>query len=195
MKSTNKNKVAYFVAPLSKKKELKVIYQKIVSILEDFGYKVYDDVNRISYKKAQEMTPEEMKAYFKKVEKIIRNADIFVAELTYPSPSIGFEIGYASANSIPVLVLQRDTIKESLGAPFKAHKSEIIQRKYNLENLRRKIEHFVKRAEKKMLLKTVSLKLTKKHYEFIKNYQKENEIPSFTMALRKILDEITSNKE
>jgi nucleoside 2-deoxyribosyltransferase len=183
------NKSAYFVAPLFAKKNLDSEFQLIAKTLKEEGYNVYDDVNKASADKAIQMSQTEITKYFTNVEKTIRNSDIFVAELTESSPSIGYEVGFAVANSKPVLILRKDGAHGVLGAPFRANEKRLITiLSYDKENLKKQIHKFLKKAEKGIFVKRLPIEFTQSQIEYIEKIQKILNKKSFNATVRKIID-------
>src|SRR4051812_6950971 len=124
-------KRAYFVAVLAKKEIYGDYYKKIANVLRSEGFEVDDDVNKISHKEALAFSDTQIAKYFTKIEKLIRNCDIFVAESTAPSPSVGYEVGLAASQGKPVLILRQEGVTHGLGAPFRANKNKITVLLYN----------------------------------------------------------------
>ncbi len=178
----------YFVAVLAKKEIYGEYYKRIVKILEDYGYTVDDDVNHISHKEALAFSESKIGRYFTKVQKLIRNCDIFVAESTAPSPSVGFEVGLAVSYSKPVLILRQDTVEFSLGAPFRAHKNKITVLHYNDKNLKQQIRKFLKKAERGIFIKRLPIEFTQRQLDYIENLKSKYNQRSFNSTVRLIID-------
>ncbi len=183
------SKNAYFVAPLYAKNKMGDIYQEVAAILSDNGFDVHDDVNKVSIEEARNMSDQEIATYFTQVEKLIRQSDIFVAELTEPSPSVGYEIGYAIANSKPVLILRDENAEGILGAPFRANSSKLITIvKYNEDNLKHEMEKFIRKAERGIFVKRLPIEFTEEQVNFIDKLQKKYNQRSFNSTIRMVID-------
>lgn len=193
IENTNK---AYFVAPLYAKPKLSNIYQKIADLLDKNGYKVHDDVNKVSPEEAKEMSKQTISTYFTKVEKLIRQTDIFVAELTEPSPSVGYEIGYAIANSKPVLILRHKDASGMLGAPFRANSGKLITiANYKDDNsLKKEIEKFLRKAENGIFVRRLPIEFTKTQLDYLEEIKKKENQRSINSTVRLIIDNMKDQK-
>lgn len=185
----NKRKV-YFVASLVAKDEYGWAFKEIAKILKAKGYIVSDDVNKVSAQEAREYTDKEIKDYYRSVQQRIKEADIFVAELSKPSSAVGYEIGFAVANDKPSLVLRSDKLKTEPGAPLRGNPSKHLNIfKYNKYNLEEVIESFLKKAERGILAKKVPIEFTQDQLDHIQIRQKQEKRPSFNSTVRLIIDE------
>lgn len=97
----------YFTASISQKNQYGKHYTKIVDTLKKFGHKIVhehitshssEDVNRVSESGRIE--------FYKKVQKWISEADLVVAEVSYPSTlNVGHEITMALERGKPIIAL------------------------------------------------------------------------------------------
>jgi len=71
------------------------------------------------------------KAEWKNSREIIKNSDLVIAEVTYPSTGLGIELGWANAYDIPIICIYREG--GELSKSLKAIASK--ERKYNTENI------------------------------------------------------------
>jgi nucleoside 2-deoxyribosyltransferase len=188
------SKNAYFVAPLFAKSKLGNIYKEVSEILQNNGFEVHDDVNKVSADDAKNMSDQEIAKYFTQVEKLIRQTDIFVAELTEPSPSVGYEIGYAIANSKPILILRDENAEGTLGAPFRANANKLITIvKYNEDNLEHEIGKFLRKAERGIFVKRLPIEFTENQVNFVNDLQSKYSQRSFNSTVRLIIDRAISD--
>lgn len=189
MKEENKRKV-YFVASLVAKDEYEWAFKEIAQIFRDLGYIVWDDVNKVSADEARSYDNKEIKEYYQSVQKRIKEADIFVAELSKPSSSVGYEIGFAVANDKPSLVLRSDKLKTEPGAPLRGNPSKHLNiMKYNKYNLKERIQSFLKKAERGIYIKRVPVEFTQDQLDHIQYRQKNEKKSSFNATVRMIIDE------
>ncbi len=188
MKEPTKGKV-YFVAALIAKNEYGKYWQKIADTFRDLGYEVWDDVNNISADEARQYSKEQITDYFKEVQKRIKDADIFVAEESHSSSSIGYEIGYAMGNNKPCLVLRMDHLSPS-GAPLRGNPSKLLSYvNYNPQNLERRIKQFEKKARKGIFVKRLPIEFTQNQVEYVMYRQTAGpKKKSFNSAVREIID-------
>ena len=186
----------YFVASLMGKEEFGKQYQLIADAFRDLGYEVWDDVNKISFDEAKAFTKEEITKYFSQVQKKIKQADIFVAEESQHSSAIGYEIGFAVGNNKPALVLRLDHLSPP-GAPFRGNPSKLLNYvRYNEKNLKRKIEQFIRKAEKGLFVKRLPIEFTQNQVEYVEYRQiSGDKKTSFNAAVRALIDEVESKDE
>ncbi len=188
-KSFNKKKV-YFVASLAAKEQYGKYFEQIASILRDLGFIVWDDVNNIGIEEAHGFSKEKITDYYVSVQKKIKEADIFIAELSHPSSAVGYEIGYAVANDKPVLVLRSDKVKTVPGAPLRGNPSKLLTiYKYNKYNLKERIESFLKKAQKGIFVKRIPIEFTQEQVDHIQKRQRIDKKSSFNATVRGIINE------
>ena len=98
---------AYFTASLRGKQDYEINYRAIVEGLGKLGYKVFAGhiLNVNAATKAASQTNEEKKEFYKELLGWVKAADIVVAEISYPSVSVGHEISFALELGKVVLVL------------------------------------------------------------------------------------------
>jgi nucleoside 2-deoxyribosyltransferase len=182
------SKRAYFVAVLAERDKYGHYYKKIAQVLRSKGYHVDDDVNKVTYKEALAYSDQKISKYFTKVEKLIRNCDIFIAESTAPSPSVGYEVGLAASQGKPVLILRHESVDHGLGAPFRANKNKIIVLHYNENNLEKQVNKFLKKAEKGIFVKRLPIEFTQEQADFVEELKKKYNQRSFNSTVRMIID-------
>ncbi len=112
----------YFSASRFYKKEYSDNYQKIISVLEGFGGKIYDGSQSKLVPMGYKMPQTEKELLYKDLIKRLDQADICVFEASYPSTlHIGHEITMAIERNKPVIVLH---VKDREPILFKGLKSE-----------------------------------------------------------------------
>ena len=132
----------YFTASLVGKKDFQRNYLAIISYLQSKGHTV--QANHILNTTESEVglqTREARLAFHKKLEGWIQSCDCMVAETSFPSISVGYEISLALQYKKPVLILY------SIGDPpslFAHHDDEkIVCEKYSVTNVGEIIDNFV----------------------------------------------------
>lgn len=97
---------AYFTASIVGKKHLLDKYLKIISHLQNRHCEVIaDHILQVTEDKIRMETKEERLQFHQQLENWIASADFLIAETTFPSISVGYEISLALHRGKPVLVL------------------------------------------------------------------------------------------
>ena len=96
----------YFTASVTGKKDYAANYEEIVRVIKDLGHKVYTFINLISSgdNRALESLDKRVEIH-KKLMQEISKCDLLIAEASYPSINVGYEITTALDKEKPVLVL------------------------------------------------------------------------------------------
>ena len=125
---------AYFTASIVGRKFHLDHYQKISAILRERGVDVADEhILNVSEKDIQLQSKDVRLTFHKKLEDWINNADFLVAETSFPSISVGYEISMALDRGKPVLILYSEGDAPAL---FAFHENEkIVCEKYTAETL------------------------------------------------------------
>jgi len=134
--------LAYFTASIVGKKYHLKNYQRISQILQDRNVEVIDEhIMRVSEHDIQIQTKEKRLEFHKQLEDAISSADFLVAETSFPSISVGYEISMALDRNKPVLILYSEGDPPSL---FAYHESEkIVSEKYTAATLPTIISDFL----------------------------------------------------
>lgn len=190
MKDRYSNKKVYFVASLAGKEQYGEFFKEIALFLRSLGYTVWDDVNTVNVDEAHAFDKKRITDYYVSVQKRIKEADIFIAELSHPSSAVGYEIGFAVANDKPVLVLRSDKLKTVPGAPLRGNPSKLLTiYKYNKYNLHERIESFLKKAEKGIFVKRIPIEFTQEQVDYIQEKQRVNKKSSFNATVRSLIND------
>jgi len=109
-------------------------YQHIVGLLKSKGVNVTDEhILNVSEKDIQLQSKAKRLAFHEQLEEWINASDFLVAETSFPSISVGYEISMALDRGKPVLLLYSEGDPPSL---FAYHENEkIICEKYTAESL------------------------------------------------------------
>lgn len=135
----------YFTASITGKKFYKENYVRIVEEMNRFGCTVYDNTANKERKDIENLTRTQLDANFKEIWKSMKESDVVVAEISYPSVSIGFEVTSALKMSKQVLVLHVPTNHASLlGA---TRDRNLVVCEYSLENLNIKLSKALRKLE------------------------------------------------
>lgn len=121
----------------------------MVQILKKLNYTVTSD--HILKTKPEDLdfkTSEERHVFHNKLEAWIRTTDLFVANTSYPSISVGYEISMALHFNKPVLLLHNSSVEApSLLIDYKA--DEVICEAYTRASLPEIIAYFTKNTKSK----------------------------------------------
>lgn len=133
---------AYFTASIVGKKHHQDKYKMIVDLFTQRGVDVAAaHILAIEEKDIQIQSREKRLAFHQQLEDAVNNADFLIAETSFPSISVGYEISMALDRSKPVLILYSEGDPPSL---FAYHENEkIICEKYTPETLPAIIENFL----------------------------------------------------
>lgn len=96
----------FFTASIAGKEQYKKNYYTIIDILKLKGHEIVaDHILKTAPYDIKNETPEQLVNFHKKMEKQINECDCVVAETSYPSISVGYQISIALQRFKPVLIL------------------------------------------------------------------------------------------
>lgn len=136
----------YFTGSFAGKKTNSENYHKIIKYLESKGHQVIaDHIVETEEKEIQYEKKEERLAFHEQLEKWLSSCDFMIAETTYPSISVGFEISLALHRGKPVLILHANPDPPTLLAH---HKNEnLVCEHYTPDTLPQIIDEFIQYAQ------------------------------------------------
>lgn len=119
----------YFTAPLEGKEQYKEEYSLIVDTLKNHGAHVRSIFDS-SIGLTDQSSIDKNKAY-EKINRLLKGADLVVAEISYPSVRVGYEISAALAAGKPVLALRLAGTRTNVleGHPDEKFKMEEYEKK------------------------------------------------------------------
>lgn len=177
----------YFTASIAGKKHYEKNYCAIVNKLIKKNCQVISDhILKSSSQKIQLETKAERLAFQEKLEKWINGADCIVAETSFPSISVGYEISLALNRGKPVLILHTH---DSMPPSLLIHHSDdkLICEKYTGENLDGIIEDFLNYVEGKEDSRFIFY-LSSELMAFLDKISKNDKIPK-SVYLRRLIEE------
>ncbi|MCR4330093.1 MAG: nucleoside 2-deoxyribosyltransferase [Candidatus Roizmanbacteria bacterium] len=178
---------AYFTASIVGKKLYYADYIAIVQALKKLNYTVTAD--HILKTKPEDMgfeTSKERQIFHKKLEAWIRTSDIFVANTSFPSISVGYEISMALHFNKPILLLHHTSVgAPSLLIDYKA--DEVICEAYTRESLPEIIADFVNYAKSKAESRFTFF-ITPEISLYLNKVAKKNKTPK-SVYLRHLIEE------
>lgn len=139
----------YFTASLRGKSNYESNYNLIVSELTKVGARVYcEHIMESNAKEVGSQSSDQAKNVYKKLIKEIKRSDVFVAEVSTQSLSVGHEITEAINMNKPVILLYTGGINNRPGLLFGADYQKLQIIEYTVDNLSEKVVSFIEEAKK-----------------------------------------------
>lgn len=176
---------AYFTASIVGKKYHLAKYRAIVDQLTAQGVTVVDEhILAVSEKDIQLQSKEKRLEFHHQLEEWVNTADFLVAETSFPSISVGYEISMALDRGKPVLILYSEGDPPSL---FAYHENEkIVCEQYTVETVPAIISdflHFVRgEADTRF-----TFFISSKHAAYLAKQAKKHRVPK-SVYLRYLMD-------
>ena len=133
----------YFTASFSGKEQYKEEYELVINTLKDLDAQVLDLVSHVS-PEIFTSSPEEKKKIYKKIDNCLKVADLVVAEISYPSINVGYEISTALKMEKPVLALRLKGTRSNVLEGHPDEKFKIVE--YKKETLKPLLKEWIKTA-------------------------------------------------
>lgn len=132
----------YFTASIAGKQSYEKHYQAIINILAKKGHTVISEhIMDTAQSHIHLESREELDAFHNQLEQWIGTCDFVLAETSYPSISVGYEISLARERRKPVLILYRERHPPSL---FVHSRDEnIVCEQYTMGSLEDSIQSFI----------------------------------------------------
>lgn len=184
--------LAYFTASIVGKKYHIDKYRRIVELLKSKEVNVVDEhILNVSEKDIQLQSREKRLAFHEQLEEWVNSADFLVAETSFPSISVGYEISMALDRGKPVLILYSEGDPPSI---FAYHENEkIVCEKYTMESLPAIITdflHFVRgEADTRF-----TFFISSKQASYLAKQAKKHRVPK-SVYLRQLIDQDTRKKK
>ena len=128
----------YFVGSISGKDRYLKHYQKIISSLKQLGHEVSEITLEPTKEYVYGMSDEKKVEQYKRVLKWISDADVVVAEGSYSSMGVGYEISLALEKGKPVIVMYEEGQSAHFLEGIESDRLAIT--KYRIENLDKVLE-------------------------------------------------------
>lgn len=98
----------YFTASIVGRRYHQQQYEKIVALLQKQGHRVIaNHILKTTESAVREETETDRRKYHQQLKQWINEVEAVVAECSYPSTGVGFEISYALSRNKPVLMLYK----------------------------------------------------------------------------------------
>lgn len=177
---------AYFTASFAGKKKFEKRYRAIVAHLTSRGYSVIaDHILRDTELDVKLASRDERLKFHRKLEGWIKTSDVMIAETSFPSISVGYEISLAIHLSKPVLILY------SIGDPPSLlghhHDDKIVCERYTDETLSGVIDQFLTYTEGKSDTRFTFF-ITPAIASYLETVSRRQKLPK-SVYLRKLIEE------
>jgi len=141
----------FFAASSDVSREKKERYKKIISILENQGFAV----SQVLFRKKEFDLPSGKIDYahiYDSVIQEINRSDIFIADISYPSGGVGYQVYHAFYQKKPIIVLYMESRKSNPSMVIRGIKSKkFFTLKYNgIEDLRKNLIPLLRRSKKQL---------------------------------------------
>lgn len=142
----------YFSATITDNDDLRDVYNETIKHLSEHGHKVFEyGSHKLSPQDILTQDDTMMSSVYKELDKFMRSADVYIADISLPSVGIGYEISQAISLKKPVLALIHDNSEFQPLATIKGNQSKYLtHRAYNKGNLGEIITTFIDEAKRKL---------------------------------------------
>ncbi len=182
----------YFTGSIVGKRQYLDRYQKIITHLKKRGYDVQaEHILDADESKISLETREERLSFHKQLEDWIAEAEFMVAETSFPSISVGYEISLALTHRKPVLILYTEGDPPSL---MRHHMDEkIVCEKYSLTTVEAIIDDFINFAQGTIDTRFTFF-ITPKIAAYLERVAKQKKVPKSVYLRRLIEEDMANNK-
>jgi hypothetical protein len=143
----------YFSATITENQARKTHYKRILDYFRKEGHKVleYGSDLELSNLINQDLNLDELRNQYKELDSFLKNSDVYVADVSEPSVSIGYEISQAVLLRKPVLVLKHQDSSFHPLSTIKGNKaSHLKYKEYNDRTLDMILKNFLSDAKDKI---------------------------------------------
>ncbi len=183
--NSKKNLKIYFTASLTAKQQYLPNYKKIIEHIKSRGNDVIaDHILKPTEQEVSLGTREERLAFHNQLEKWIHSCDGIVAETSFPSISVGYEISLALRVGKPVLILYSEGEPPSLLAHHKDEK--LLCERYTTPQLPSILDDFLHYIHSKSDLRFTFF-ITPNIASYLDDIAKKNKLPK-SVYLRKLIE-------
>lgn len=183
--SPKKNLNLYFTASVAAKDQYLSNYTKIIDHIKKRGDDVIaDQILQPTEQEISLKTREERLAFHNQLEKWIYSCDGVIAETSFPSISVGYEISLALRVGKPVLILYSEGEPPSLLAHHKDEK--LMCERYSPQTVSSILDDFLHYIKSKSDLRFTFF-ITPKIASYLDEMAKKNKLPK-SVYLRKLIE-------
>ncbi len=181
----------YFTASVSAKHKLITEYLNVINYLKSLGHEVENDhIIRASEQQIKTSSKEAVLGFHSKMESFIKNCDFVVADTSYPSVSVGYEISLALRVGKPVLVFYGAGGAPSLLSYYKDEK--LVSEQYTYQSYKETIDTFIRFIESKSDLRFTFF-ITPEIALFLDEIVKKEKTPK-SVYIRKLIEHDMRNR-
>ena len=175
----------YFTSSIAAPDQYQRNYKRIVHLINEKGHSIIaDHILSVSEKEVSLKTREERLTFHTKIEHWIHESDAVIAETTFPSISVGYEISLALRVGKPVLVLYSEGEPPSLLAHHRDEK--LLCEKYAVQTLSGILDDFIGYIDAKADLRFTFF-ITPKIAAYLDEITKREKLPK-SVYLRKLIE-------
>jgi len=142
----------YFTSSITGLTQYRDICSQISNYLKEKDHKVYDDF--LSIDKREDIAYTKSKSHFvyDYIVKHIKNSDIFIAEMSYRSAPVSYQLTYAIENNIPSLYLVDKKTGSLPHGVFRGNPSRyLIIKEYTKNNIEKILDEFLEKSKKLLM--------------------------------------------
>ncbi|MFA9289083.1 MAG: nucleoside 2-deoxyribosyltransferase [Weeksellaceae bacterium] len=184
---TNKRHLnLYFTASIAAKEKYQPYYEKIVDHITAQGHHVVaDHIMNATEKQVSISSREDRLKFHNQLERWIYSCDGLIAETSFPSISVGYEISMALRVGKPVLILYSEGEPPSLLAQHKDEK--VLCERYTNQTLPSILNDYVHYIQSKSDLRFTFF-ITPQIASYLDDVSKQDKLPK-SVYLRKLIEE------
>ena len=182
----------YFTASVFAKEKLLNQYQEIINLLQKKGHKVAaDHILQATESSIRLRSNKERLTFHEKIEKYIEGCDFLVAETSYPSTSIGYEIALGIRLGKHVLVLYSGREEPLL---LGQHPNEkLIAQKYTSRDMNHILDEFIQYVQGKHDLRFTFF-ISSRIVNYLDKISRKYKIPK-AAYIRQLIEHDMKNKK
>ena len=181
----------YFTGSIAAKDHYLKNYKAIIEYLQSLGHNVTaEHILQASEKSISMKSREDRLSFHAQLEKWIHKCDFMIAETSYPSISVGYEISLALRVGKPVLILYSEGDPPSLLAHHKDEK--LMCEKYTPHTVQGIIKDFIQYINSKSDLRFTFF-ITPKIVSYLDEVSRKEKLPK-SVYLRKLIEEDMEKK-
>ena len=132
----------YFAGSIRGGREDIKYYQDIIKYLAKKGTVLTEHVGKLESTNRTKKLLSDKKIYNRDIN-FIKSSNFLVAEVTVPSLGVGYELGFAESNYIPVLCLYRKTKGKKISAMIRGNNSFYCFSYLNFKEVKTHIDNFI----------------------------------------------------